>query len=95
MNKRFNPVTYAKQNSSKTFLGSAEALVVNTKQQPTTRYFDQCRYCDQRHWNDECPKYRTVSERLKQLKDSCFKCLKTGHIAKDCKKVMCVFIAVT
>ena len=31
-------------------------------------------------------KYRTVSERKKQLKDSCFKCLKTGHIAKDCKK---------
>ena len=84
--KRFNPVTHAKQNSSKTFLGSAEALVVNTKQQPTTRYFDQCRYCDQRHWSDECPKYRTVSERKKQLKDSCFKCLKTGHIAKDCKK---------
>ena len=27
-----------------------------------------------------------MSERKKQLKDSCFKCLKTGHIAEDCKK---------
>ena len=82
----FDPATSVKQSSSKSFLGSAEALVVNTKQQPTTRYYDQCRYCEQRHWSDECPKYRTVAERKKQLKDSCFKCLKTGHRAKDCKK---------
>ena len=82
----FNPATSAKQSSSKSFLGSAEALVVNTKQQPNTRYYDQCRYCEQRHWSDECPKYRTVAEREKQLKDSCFKCLKTGHRDKDCKK---------
>ena len=84
--KLFNHATSAKQSSSKSFLGSAEALVVNTKQQPTTRSYDQCRYCEQRHWSDECPKYRTVAERKKQLKDSCFKCLKTGHRAKDCKK---------
>ena len=82
----FNPATSANQSSSKLFLGSAEALVVNTKQQPTTRYYDQCRYCEQRHWSDECPKYRTVAKRKKQLKDSCLKCLKTGHRAKDCKK---------
>ena len=83
MKKRLYPVTHAKQNSSKPFLGSAEALVINTKQQSTTRYFDQCRYCDQRHWSEECQKYRTMSERKNQLKDCCFKCLKTGHIAKD------------
>ena len=27
-----------------------------------------------------------MAERKKQLKDSCFKCLKTGHRTKDCKK---------
>ena len=43
------------------------------------------RYCEKRHWSDECPKYRTVSERKRQLKDSCYKCLKAGHMSKDCK----------
>ena len=27
-----------------------------------------------------------MAERKKQLKDSCFKCIKTGNRAKDCKK---------
>ena len=29
---------------------------------------------------------RTVKERKQQLKDSYFKCLKTGHLAKECKR---------
>ena len=66
--------------------GSAEALVANTKQSSETRYYDQCRHCEQKHWSDECPKYRTVEERKRQLKDSCYKCLKTGHMSKDCKR---------
>lgn len=66
--------------------GSAEALVVNTKQSSVTRYYDQCRYCEQRHWSDECSKYRTIEARKRQLKDSCYKCLKTGHMSKDCKR---------
>ena len=72
----------AKQNT----VGSAEALVTSTKQHSAIRYFDQCRYCDKRHWSDECPTYRTIEDRKKQLKDSCFKCLKSGHLSKDCKK---------
>ncbi|MCG7879441.1 MAG: hypothetical protein N0C90_24385, partial [Candidatus Thiodiazotropha endolucinida] len=83
----FSPPSQGKQaSSSKSFIGSAEALVANTNQPSATRYYDQCRFCEQRHWSHECPKYRTVAERKKQLKGSCFKCLKTGHKAKDCKK---------
>ena len=66
-------------------LGSVEALVVNIKPTYVTRFYDQCRYCNKRHWSDECLKYRTVDERKKQLKDSCYKCLKTGHMSRDCK----------
>ena len=71
---------------AKPHTGSAEALVVNTKQTSATRYYDQCRYCDQRHWSDEWPNYRTAEERRRQLKDSCYKCLKVGHMSKDYKR---------
>ena len=46
--------------------------------------YDQCRYCGERHWSDECYHFKTMEERKKQLKDSCFRCLKVGHLAKDC-----------
>ena len=85
----FSSNTSMRQTASggvKSHTGSAEALVANTKQSSVTRYYDQCRYCEQRHWSDECPKYRTVEERKRQLKDSCYKCLKTGHMSKDCKR---------
>ena len=67
-------------------MGSAEALVVSADKSTPSRYYDQCRYCQQRHWSDECPKYRTVYVRKKQLKHSCYKCLKLGHMSKDCQK---------
>ena len=65
---------------------STEALVANTKQSSENRFYDQCRYCNRRHWSDECLKYSTIEERKKQLKDSCYKCLKVGHVSKDCKR---------
>ena len=66
-------------------IGSAKVLVANTTQTFTTRYYNKFRYCDQRHWSDECQKYRTVDER-KQFKDSCYKCLKVGHMSKEFKQ---------
>lgn len=57
----------------------------NAKQIPVKNYFDKCRYCEKKHWSDDCPTYRAVKERKQQRKDSCFKCLKTG-LAKDCKR---------
>ena len=66
-------------------IGSAEALVVNTKQaQVQQRFYDQCRYCEQRHWSDECLYFKTSEERKRHLKDSCYRCLKIGHVVKDC-----------
>ena len=84
--RTFNPLTVGKQSSTIPSSGSAEALVVNTKQSTTGRFYDQCRYCNDRHWSDECKNYSTIEEKKKQLKASCFKCLKVGHLSKDCKK---------
>ena len=61
---------------------SAEALVATSK---GNGYSDKCRYCQNRHWSDECTKYKTAEDRKKQLKDSCYKCLKVGHKSRDCK----------
>ena len=54
--------TIVKQESwgrAKSLTGSAEALVANTSQSSVIRYYvnDQCRYCKQKHWSDECLKY--------------------------------------
>ena len=45
----------------------------------------RCRYCQLQHWSDECKKYPTLKERKECLKGCCYKCLKDGHIFKDCK----------
>lgn len=43
-----------------------------------------CRYCDGNHWSDQCVVYPTCRERKQVIKDSCFLCLKQGHIANRC-----------
>ena len=69
---------------------TAEALPVNVKDTKSLR--NQCRYCSGKHWSDECPEYKSIFERKKCLKGSCFKCLKSGHMASECKsKKVCVY----
>ena len=68
--------------------------MANTSSSSPTRYYDQCRYCEQRHWSDEYPKYRTIDERKRQLRDSFYEYLKVGHILKDCKNVELAYTAV-
>lgn len=81
-----------KSNQIHTSANSAEALVANQKQHSATRFYDQCRYCNNKHWIDECIKYPTIEERKKQLKDSCYRCLKVGQLSKECKKTKtCVY----
>ena len=71
-NSVFVPLSKEKQmvkksNQIHTSANSAEALVANQKQHSVTRFYDQCRYCNNRHWSDECTKYPTIEERKKQL----------------------------
>lgn len=65
---------------------TAATLVANTKQTSENRFYDQCRYCNKMHWIDECTKYSIIEKRKKQLRYSCYKCLKVGHMSKDCKR---------
>ena len=44
-----------------------------------------CKYCERNHWSDECTEYRTLEQRKRKIKGSCFRCLKQGHMASDCK----------
>ncbi|XP_071136931.1 uncharacterized protein [Mytilus edulis] len=44
-----------------------------------------CRYCDGHHWSDECRKFSTIEDKKQKIKDSCYTCLKPGHVSRDCK----------
>ncbi|CAG2200461.1 unnamed protein product [Mytilus edulis] len=78
---------YQNGNRNGQLVNSAEALVATTDSKPSNiSYFDKCRYCYQQHWSDECPKYQSIEERKRQLKGSCYKCLKYGHQSTDCKR---------
>jgi len=65
---------------------SAEALTANVNSRTERSYFDKCKYCQGRHWSDECPKYTTIEERKNRIRGSCYKCLKFGHNSAECKR---------
>ena len=64
-------------------------IVINGKRTPqrnsmNPQLFVQCRFCDGNHWSDQCVEYPTAKDRKLRIKDSCFFCLKRGHIAYKC-----------
>ena len=48
------------------------------------KLFVICRFCDGNHWSDQCLEYPTLWDRKQHINDSCFRCLKRGHIAYKC-----------
>ena len=68
-------------------LSSAEALLANPNENSKgqKQYSRSCRYCGKSHWSDECPTYQTIEERKAKIKGSCYRCLKEGHMSKECK----------
>lgn len=66
---------------------SAETLFVNTKSkhEDSSSKTKECKYCKKDHWSDECKIIIQVTGRKKKLKGCCFRCLKEGHTARDCK----------
>ena len=46
-------------SSNSNTVHSAEALVAASK---GNGYSDKCRYCQNRHWSDECTKYKTAED---------------------------------
>jgi hypothetical protein len=80
------------QDHSGKSLSSAEALVTSEVRNVADKKFKKCRYCDKKHWSDECPTFRTIAERKGKLIGSCLKCLKLGHNSAECKgKKNCVY----
>ncbi len=68
------------------------AFVASEKKGPSTQSPKKCRFCEQSHWSDQCDRYKTIEDRKRQLKRSCFKCLKSNHMANDCKSSkVCVY----
>lgn len=55
-----------------------------SKQAEHINKLPRCRFCKGHHWSDQCLVYPTVEERKEIIKDSCFLCLKEGHIAWKC-----------
>ena len=45
-----------------------------------------CVFCKGDHYNDECEKFKLLSERKQSLiiQGSCFVCFKVGHTFRDC-----------
>ena len=48
----------------------------------------QCAYCNDQHYSASCERFTNPKSRSDILFETkrCFKCLKTGHQVKDCKK---------
>lgn len=68
---------------------------MSSERKVTSTQSKKCRFCEKGHWSDECNKYKTVDERKKKIKGSCFRCLKDSHIAPECKSSkVCVYCGV-
>ena len=45
----------------------------------------KCLFCERSHWSDECQRYKTLSERRKQIRGKCFICFSDKHFCRVCK----------
>ena len=61
-----------------------ERTLQTPQQNIKRKLFVICRFCDGNHWSDQCLEYPTLWDRKQHINDSCFFCLKRGHIAYKC-----------
>lgn len=79
------------QHGTRQYKSSAEALFTGQKY-TTKTYSDLCRFCEGKHYSDECQRYKTLESRKQQLKGCCYICLKGGHTANNCRAdKICVY----
>jgi len=89
-----NPMTY--REPALTFRSTTSAGALTTNDKGVHRLKQSCRYCGERHWSDECRKFRTVEDRKRQIRGSCYRCLMEGHGSQDCiKRYQCVHCKAT
>ena len=87
--ERAEELSYSKEVEHET--GSSRTNIkeraLQTPQQNIKRkLFVICRFCNGNHWSDQCLEYPTLWDRKQHINDSCFRCLKRGHIAYKCIK---------
>ena len=74
-------------NDKKPYIQTA-SFVVTTEQNVQSKTMRACAFCNKDHFSDECKTMADVGSR--QIAASkggrCFKCLRKGHIAKDCQR---------
>ena len=46
-----------------------------------------CAFCGGEHYHNQCNKYTSIEQRRERVREAklCYKCLKTGHMAGECK----------
>ena len=75
--------------NSRNFKSTGQSLISNDSSSYKSSFNDRtnrkCRFCRQDHWSDQCQTFPTIEARKKQLKDSCFNCLRPGHKTRMCK----------
>ena len=66
--------------------GSASMLVATSKSKPKREKSKRCRFCEQSHFSDPCPKFADANVRKNWLRDHnlCYCCLDSGHRADGC-----------
>ena len=84
--KHFQPEggrhSYPKSTVGGLLAGSSRNQVTKRRQP----FLTNCVYCGQPHWSDDCSRFATLQARKENLRGSCYKCLKKGHLLKDCQR---------
>ena len=81
---------YSSFHNSRNLKTTGQSLMSNELGHSRPTFDDRatkiCRFCKQDHWSDECKTFPTIEARKRQINDSCYICLRRGHVKHMCKQ---------